>query len=284
MFKNHFNSLLVNLYGSSTPTRSDHNFKYGEALMHLVKGYVGTGIFSMGDAMKNSGLLIGPITTFVIGMVCLHCAHLLVSLLPPSWWNLQVVCGFQVNSAHKLHKYYNLERIPDYAEVAKLAFALAAPNFPAGAFVAKLTVNVFLIMAQMGFCSCYLVFISWNIREVLYCCLLSLSRLIWGLLQLMNAYKYTTDIHWIIVLVTIPIWITCWIRTLKCLAYLSVVANFTLLTSIGIVLYYALIKPTSQCPVGLHFPGVTEFAIFFGQSIFAFEGIGLVFSTTYCTL
>lgn len=54
------------------------------------------------------------------------------------------------------------------------------------------------------------------------------------------------------------------------------VANFTLLISIGIVLYYALIKPTSQCPVGLNFPGVTEFAIFFGQSIFAFEGIGLV--------
>lgn len=95
----------------------------------------------------------------------------------------------------------------------------------------------------------------------------------------MKAYKYTMDIHWIIVLVTIPIWVTCWIRTLKCLAYLSVVANFTLLISIAIVLYYALIKPTSQCPVGLNFPGVTEFAIFFGQSIFAFEGIGLVNTT-----
>lgn len=137
--------------------------------MHLVKGYVGTGIFSMGDAMKNSGLLIGPITTFIIGMVCLHCAHLLVSFLP-SW--LGAICrfleGLQVNSAHKLHKHYGLERIPDYADAAKLAFALAAPNFPAGAFVAKLTVNLFLIMAQMGFCSCYLVFISWNVREVLH--------------------------------------------------------------------------------------------------------------------
>lgn len=65
-----------------------------------------------------------------------------------------------------LHKHFNLDRVPDYADTAKLSFQLAAPQFPAWAFVAKLTVNVFLIMAQVGFCCCYLVFISWNIREV----------------------------------------------------------------------------------------------------------------------
>ncbi|KAH1004091.1 hypothetical protein HUJ04_003898 [Dendroctonus ponderosae] len=227
-------------YLLGTPARSDHNFKYGEALMHLVKGYVGTGIFSMGDAMKNGGLIFGPITTFLIGMICLHCCHLLV------------------NSAHMLHKHYKLDRVPDYADTAKLSFKLAAPEFPAWAFVAKLTVNVFLIMAQVGFCCCYLVFISWNIRELLI------------------AYKVPLDIHSIIALVVIPIWITCLIRTLKCLAYLSIIANCTLLTSIAIVLYFAFTIPTSECPAGLLVPGISEYAIFFGQSIFAFEGIGLV--------
>ncbi|KAL1516847.1 hypothetical protein ABEB36_000693 [Hypothenemus hampei] len=208
--------------------------------MHLIKGYVGTGIFSMGDAMKNAGLIFGPITTFFIGMICLHCCHLLV------------------NAAYKLQKHYKLDKAPDYANTAKLSFALAIPNFPAGPFIAKLTVNVFLIMAQIGFCCCYLVFISWNIRELL------------------RVYKYPMDIHWTIVITIIPIWLTCLIRTLKCLSYLSIVANCTLLVSIIIVLYYALSQPTSECPVGLTIPGIPQFAIFFGQSIFAFEGIGLV--------
>lgn len=84
------------------------------------------------------------------------------------------------------------------------------------------------------------------------------------------------DVHWIIVIVVIPIWLTCFIRTLKYLASLSVIANVVLLTSILIVLYYALSKPSSECPVGLMVPGLSKFLIFFGQAIFAFEGIGLV--------
>ncbi|CAH1123043.1 unnamed protein product [Ceutorhynchus assimilis] len=208
--------------------------------MHLVKGYVGTGVFSMGDALKNSGLIFGPITILLIGMVCLHCCHLLV------------------NSAYLLNTHFKFERVPDYADTAKLSFALVAPDFPALGFVAKLIVNAFLIMAQMGFCACYFVFISWNVRELL------------------KVYKCPLDIHWIIAIVVIPIWLTCLIRTLKLLAKISMLANIILLTSIVIVLYYSFTKPTSHYPAGLMIPSISKFAIFFGQSVYAFEGIGLV--------
>ncbi|XP_050315812.1 proton-coupled amino acid transporter 2-like isoform X2 [Anthonomus grandis grandis] len=208
--------------------------------MHLIKGYVGTGVFSMGDAIKNSGLIFGPISVLLIGMTCLHCCHLLV------------------NSARLLNKHYSLDKVPDYADTGKLCFRLAAPSLPALAFIAKLTINVFLIMAQVGFCASYLVFISWNVRELL------------------RAHKFALDIHTIIALVAIPVWLTCLIKTLKCLAYLSMLANAALLLSIVIVIYYAFMQPATECPVGLKIPSLSSYSIFFGQCIFSFEGIGLV--------
>lgn len=54
-------------------------FRYLETIMHLFKGNVGSGIFAMGDAMKNAGIILGPILTFILGIICVHCQHMLVS-------------------------------------------------------------------------------------------------------------------------------------------------------------------------------------------------------------
>lgn len=48
--------------------------------MHLFKGNVGSGIFAMGDAIRNAGLIVGPPLVLVLGLICVHCQHLLVSL------------------------------------------------------------------------------------------------------------------------------------------------------------------------------------------------------------
>lgn len=47
--------------------------------MHLFKGNVGSGLFAMGDAIRNAGLLLGPPIVIVLGLICTHCQHLLVS-------------------------------------------------------------------------------------------------------------------------------------------------------------------------------------------------------------
>lgn len=47
--------------------------------MHLFKGNVGSGIFAMGDAMKNAGIILGPVFTLLLGIICVHCQHMLVS-------------------------------------------------------------------------------------------------------------------------------------------------------------------------------------------------------------
>lgn len=50
-------------------------------MMHLFKGNVGPGLFAMGDAFKNSGIIVGPILTLLLGLVCVHSQHILVSYI-----------------------------------------------------------------------------------------------------------------------------------------------------------------------------------------------------------
>jgi len=45
----------------------------------MLKGNVGCGILAMGDAFKNGGLLLSPILTVIIGIICVYNQHLLVS-------------------------------------------------------------------------------------------------------------------------------------------------------------------------------------------------------------
>ncbi|ERL94987.1 hypothetical protein D910_12259 [Dendroctonus ponderosae] len=56
----------------------EHPTSYVETLMHLLKGNVGSGIFAMGDGIRNAGIIVGPIVVLILGVICTHCQHLLV--------------------------------------------------------------------------------------------------------------------------------------------------------------------------------------------------------------
>lgn len=47
--------------------------------MHLLKGNIGSGVFAMGDAFKNGGLILSPILTVILGAICVHSQHMLVT-------------------------------------------------------------------------------------------------------------------------------------------------------------------------------------------------------------
>ncbi|KFB51781.1 AGAP010701-PA-like protein [Anopheles sinensis] len=55
------------------------------SLIHLLKSSLGTGILAMPVAFKNAGLLFGAIGTVVIGLICTHCVHILVSTGEERW-------------------------------------------------------------------------------------------------------------------------------------------------------------------------------------------------------
>ncbi|CAG2067250.1 unnamed protein product, partial [Timema podura] len=49
------------------------------ALAHLLKCSLGTGILAMPHAFRNAGIVFGFVITVLIGVVCTHCVHILVS-------------------------------------------------------------------------------------------------------------------------------------------------------------------------------------------------------------
>lgn len=51
----------------------------GGAMAHFLKSSLGSGILAMPMAFKSGGLLFGMIATLVVGFVCAHCVHILVS-------------------------------------------------------------------------------------------------------------------------------------------------------------------------------------------------------------
>lgn len=55
-------------------------FSYLESLVHLLKGNIGSGLYAMGDAFKNGGLLFGSISIVFLGYLAIHCQHILVCI------------------------------------------------------------------------------------------------------------------------------------------------------------------------------------------------------------
>ncbi|KAF5289662.1 hypothetical protein FQR65_LT11779 [Abscondita terminalis] len=214
-----------------------HPTNYVETLMHLFKGNVGSGVFAMGDAFKNSGIVVGPILVPIMGLICVHSQHLLL------------------NASRYLKKNLSLDKNPDFATTAELCFATGPKKLQKLAPVIRVLVNLFLSITQFGFCCVYFVFISTNVKQIMD----------------YNGFVYSVNAHMAVVL--IPVLLSCLVRNLKYLAPLSTIANVLMLTGIIITLYYACQKPFSEVEA---FSSIRQLPLFFGTALFAFEGIGLV--------
>ncbi|XP_044257487.1 proton-coupled amino acid transporter 1-like [Tribolium madens] len=217
----------------------EHPTSYGETLMHLFKGNVGSGIFAMGDAIRNAGILVGPGIVLLLGIICVHCQHLLLS------------------AALKMKSMKEVSVPPDFAETVELCFASGPPPVQKMSKIMKRLVNVFLCITQLGFCCVYFVFISENIKKVL------------------DYYGYELDVHFHMAIILLPILCTSLIRNLKYLAPFSTVANVFMLLGLIITIYYT----TQDLPAFSernYYAELSQLPLFFGTAVFAFEGIGLV--------
>ena len=115
----------------------------------MLKGNIGTGILAMPDAIKNSGIIVGNIGLVVMGVICIHCMHLLV------------------DNSQELSRRTGASYL-SYSDVSYTAILTSSSwiGGPRTARVARVITDVFLCITQLGFCCIFLVFISQNVQQV----------------------------------------------------------------------------------------------------------------------
>ncbi|KAF5299698.1 hypothetical protein FQA39_LY11493 [Lamprigera yunnana] len=181
-----------------------HQTNYLETLMHMLKSHIGPGIFAMGDAFKNSGMILGLTLLPILTLICVHTEHILI------------------NTARHVKETFNLKDNPDFATTVELCFGMGPKKLHDLAPYMKTTVNLFQCLTQLGCCSVYYVFISTNMQQV-------------------TSYSWCLHVHMAVILV--PILLSCLIMNFKYLAPLSTIANGLTLSAVGITLYYCCQRP-----------------------------------------
>eukprot|EP00095_Tigriopus_kingsejongensis_P005567 snap_masked-scaffold12_size759060-processed-gene-2.9 protein:Tk05567 transcript:snap_masked-scaffold12_size759060-processed-gene-2.9-mRNA-1 annotation:"proton-coupled amino acid transporter 4" len=220
------------------PDRSDEISNF-DTIVHMLKGNVGTGILAMPDAIKNSGLGFGCIGLVFMGLICVHCMHMLVKCA-------QELCRrVKVNSL-------------TYPEVGSQAFSTAhSPRLRRFAQPAKTSIDVFLCITQLGFCCVYFVFVAQNLKRVV------------------DHHWQEMDYHFYMALVLPLMLALCSVRNLKYLSPISMFANIIQFVGLGIILFY-LVQDLPKTWERKQFSSWGQLPLYFGTAIYAFEGIGVV--------
>ncbi|XP_005741286.1 proton-coupled amino acid transporter 1 [Pundamilia nyererei] len=246
------------------PSRPQRNYEriggqagtsFFQTLIHLLKGNIGTGLLGLPLAVKNAGLVLGPISLLVMGIIAVHCMKLLVMCshhLSAKMNRPSLTYGEAVQ--------YGMENVPWLRQHSQWG---------------KRTVNLFLIITQLGFCCVYFVFLSDNIKQVVEAA---------NATTISCQTNYTNQTQVLVPSFDSRLYMLCFlpaiillvfIRNLKCLAPFSLGANVAMTASLFLIYYYSLTNisnPTDLPKVGR----AKDYPLFFGTAIFAFEGIGVV--------
>ncbi|KAM6924207.1 neutral amino acid uniporter 4 [Xenentodon cancila] len=246
------------------PTRPQRNYEriggrtgtsFCQTLIHLLKGNIGTGLLGLPLAVKNAGLVLGPLSLLVMGVIAVHCMRLLVKC------------------SHHLSAKMNRPSMT-YGEVMQYGMENVSWLRRHSAW-GRRTVNLFLIITQLGFCCVYFVFLSDNVKQVVeaanattFSCQINYTNQTQVLVPSFDSRLYMLCfLPAFILLVFTP--------NLKYLAPLSLVANLVMTASLVLIYIYSL----TNIPYPIDLPKVgraKDYPLFFGTAIFAFEGIGVV--------
>jgi proton-coupled amino acid transporter len=136
----------------------------------------------MADAIRNAGIILGPIFLGIIAITCIQCMKMLV------------------NGAEYIMKSNELSSRPAYADVIGLCFLVNKSEnskWKKYSELAKKICNIALCVTQLGFCCVYLLFVSSSIKLIL------------------DHYEVHLKLSIVMTIVLIPLWLSIMVRKLK---------------------------------------------------------------------
>ncbi|XP_062856680.1 proton-coupled amino acid transporter 1 [Trichomycterus rosablanca] len=245
----------------SGPSRSQSEYEriggrsgssFLQTLVHLLKGNIGTGLLGLPLAVKNAGLVVGPLSLLVMGIVAVHCMNILVK------------CSHHLSA--KLGK-------PHLSYGEAVEYGMENVSWLRRHSVwGRHIVNLFLIITQLGFCCVYFVFLSDNFKQVIE----AANGTTWNCNTNETAVIVSSFDSRIYMLIFLPFIIALvFTRNLKCLTPFSLVANVVMCISLVLIYYFCLTHIPHPVDLPLYGRAV-DYPLFFGTAIFAFEGIGVV--------
>ncbi|XP_005376218.1 PREDICTED: proton-coupled amino acid transporter 1 isoform X1 [Chinchilla lanigera] len=225
-----------------------------QTLIHLLKGNIGTGLLGLPLAVKNAGILLGPLSLLVIGIAAVHCMGLLVKCAR------HFCC--------RLNKPF-----VDYGDTVMYGLESSPSAWLRNhAHWGRRVVDFFLIVTQLGFCCVYFVFLADNFKQVIEAangttnnCHNNETAI---LMPTMDSRLYMLAFLPFLVLLV-------FIRNLRALSVFSLLANMSMLVSLVLIYQFIVqgIPNPSRLPLVASWK---TYPLFFGTAIFAFEGIGMV--------
>ncbi|KAM9311014.1 proton-coupled amino acid transporter 1-like [Gastrophryne carolinensis] len=233
---------------------SNSSTTWFQTLIHLLKGNIGTGLLGLPLAVKNAGIVLGPLSLVVMGIIAVHCMDLLVKC-----------------ANHMCQR--NQRPFVDYGDAVMYGMESSPIQWlRANAVWGRRLVGFFLILTQLGFCCVYFVFLADNIKQVVEAANGTTNdcgpNATVVLKESMDSRLYILSFLPFLILLV-------FITNLRYLSFFSLIANIAMLGSV--VMIYQYIGRDIPDPTHLSYAaGWRTYPLFFGTAIFAFEGIGVI--------
>ncbi|XP_033036547.1 proton-coupled amino acid transporter 2 isoform X3 [Trachypithecus francoisi] len=220
-----------------------------QALIHLVKGNMGTGILGLSLAVKNAGILMGPLSLLVMGLIACHCMHILV------------------RCAQRFCKRLN-KPFMDYGDTVMHGLEASPSTWLQNhAHWGRHIVSFFLIVTQLGFCCVYIVFLADNLKQVVEAVNSTTNNCHSNetviLTPTMDSRLYMLSFLPLLVLLV-------FIRNLRILTIFSMLANISMLVSLVIITQYItqVLPLENKMKNARHFPAILSLGMSIVTSLY----------------